>query len=302
MALLFKPQEVRPYDFHRPHQLSRLQLDGVVLVRESFLRLASTFLSAYLRTPVTMQSMGMEQVVFEEFVREVPTPSVIAVYREPTLELGGSAIVQCDTPLALAMIDRALGGPGNGSFANRELTEIEQTIFNRLLIRLLELHAQSWSKMMELAPHLDTVYYSPAFAQIAGEEELVVEERQRVEIEGQESILRWIWPYAIFHPLAMAAGHGGGREDEAAGVTPKPMEMRRQLERTPVIVKVLLGRTTLTLQEFGQLKPDDVLVLPNRYDRPLAVSVAERDKFQGVAGRSKSRLAVRVVGRLEGGS
>ena len=172
MGLVRDRAEVRSYDFQRPHQLSRLQLDAITLITESYIRVASNFLSSYLRTPVQIQHLATDQMPYERYADNVKTPTVLTVY---TLNpYPGSALVECDPVLALSIIDRALGGPGLGKYPGRELTEIEQTIFRRVMDRLLELMRQSWGSMANFEPRVESVEYSPAFAQIAGESDLVI--------------------------------------------------------------------------------------------------------------------------------
>ncbi|MBX5467175.1 MAG: FliM/FliN family flagellar motor switch protein [Firmicutes bacterium] len=304
MGLVSRRAEIRPYDFQRPYQLSRPQLDSIALLRESYTRLASNFLSTFLRVPVQMRLGSLDQMGYEDWLDGIDGPTVLTVYRDhaPALN-GGTAIVQCDPILALAMIDRALGGPGSQAIAARELTEIETAVFRRIVARLLDLHAQSWGSLIQLQPTVEGIEFNPAFAPIAGEGDLVVVEVHEVAMEGQNRIMRWIWPYAMVQPLVQAAARRGvGRDEEAAPVVKKPEAVREHLEASRLPVRVLLGRARLSLREFGMLKEEDVLVLENRYDRPLPLTIAGQEKFLVVAGRRGRHLAVRVVGHSEGGS
>ena len=80
MGLVRDRTEVRAYDFQRPHQLSRLQLDAITLITESYLRVAANFLSSYLRTPVQLQHLATDQMPYERFAENVKTPTVLSVY------------------------------------------------------------------------------------------------------------------------------------------------------------------------------------------------------------------------------
>lgn len=303
MGVVVKPKEIRPYDFQRPYQLSRPQLDSIALIRDSYTRLASNFLSTYLRAPVSVRVQAIDQMGYENWLDSIAGPTVLAIYRDHAPALNaGNAVIQTDPGLALSIIDRALGGPGSWSYPPRELTEIETTVFRRVMVRLLELHAQSWSALIPMSPAVEGIEFNPAFAPIAGEGDLVVVEQHEVNLDGKVGFMRWIWPYAMVQPLAAAAARRGlGREDDASQVVPQPEAVREHLELSRLKVQVVLGRTRLTLREFGRLKPEDVLVLENRYDKPLKMAVAGQEKFLVVAGRRGKHLAVRVVGHAEGG-
>lgn len=293
--------EVRAYDFQRPHQLSNLQLDGIALMSESFMRLASNFLATYLRTPVSMSLTGIDQVVYDQYVDHVKSPAVLVVYGDEGTEVSGNAMVQFDAATALAMIDCGLGGTGGGNFPARELTEIEQTIFRRIMTQLLDLYAQTWRNLVKLQPVVRAIEFNPAFAQIASEGDLVVVQRMHIQMAGHKDQILWVWPFSAIQPLAVfVTRHGWGRGDDDAQPIRSSEQMQGHLERASVRADVILGRTELTLKEFGELKLEDVIVLPSRPDRPLALSVAGQDKLDVVLGRRRGKLAVRVVGTREG--
>ncbi len=293
--------EVRAYDFQRPHQLSSLQLDGIALMSESFMRLASNFLATYLRTPVSMSLVGIDQVVYDQYVDHVKSPSVLVVYGDEGTEVSGNSVLQFDIGTALAIIDCGLGGNGSGEFGERELTEIEQTIFRRVMVQLLDLYAQTWRSLVKLQPVVRAVEFNPAFAQIASEGDLVVVERQQIQMVGRKDQLLWVWPFSAIQPLAVSVTrHGWGRGDDDAQPVLRSAEMQRYVEEVSVEASVILGRTRLTLREFGDLKLEDVIVLPTRPGRPLPLAVAGQDKLEVVLGRRGSNLAVRVVGNRGG--
>ena len=293
--------EVRAYDFQRPHQLSSLQLDGIALMSESFMRLASNFLATYLRTPVSMSLVGIDQVVYDQYVDNVKSPSVLVVYGDEGTEVTGNSVIQFDAQTALAMIDCGLGGTGTGSFVPRELTEIEQTIFRRIMVQLLELYAQTWRSLVKLQPVVRTIEFNPAFTQIASEGDLVVVQRQQIQLAERKDQILWVWPFSAVQPLAVfVTRHGWGRGDDDAQPVRNTDQMKKHVEEVAVRADVILGRTQLTLREFGELKLEDVIVLPTRPDRPLPLAVAGQDKLEVVLGRRGGKLAVRVVGTRGG--
>lgn len=291
---------IRPYDFQRPHQLSRAQLDAVTNVMITFWRGTVNFLSSYLRTPVQLQHLSVEQVTYEEMLAAIKIPSVLGVFNTPPNP--GSALFECTPLIAMAMIDRALGGPGFGDLQPRRLTEIEQTIFRRLLERLLRLYCDVWEPMMAIETKIFSMEHSPAFAQIAGEGDLVLVVRQQLSLDSHKGQMTMVWPYANIHPLAEAGVRFQlMRDGSLENVVLKPEDMRRHVESVPVQGSVILGCTEITLGEFSQLKVGDAVMLKNRFDQPLVLRLSTREKFQVLPGRSRGRLAVRVISRKGGG-
>ena len=97
----------------------------------------------------------------------------------------------------------------------------------------------------------------------------------------------------------MLGRHSLGREDEQ-GVKPRSQDMLKWLTRSPIKADVMLGRTTISLGEFRQLRPGDVIVLKSRYDKPLTLLLAKQEKFHVLAGKVGGHLAVRVSGPVDG--
>lgn len=289
---------IRPYDFQRPHQLSRPQLDAMTQIMTVFWRVAGNFLSTYLRTAVQLQHLTMDQITYAEVQSAIHVPAVIGI--TSTSPFPGSAMVECTPIVALAMIDRALGGPGLGEYAPRRLTEIEQTIFRRMLDRLVALYRDTWAPITAIEPKVTAMEHNPAFAQIAADSDLVLVARQELSLDGHKGHITWSWPYANIQPQADAAARFNlSRDDAQESVEFRPQEMRRHVEATFVDAEVVLGKTQITLGEFSQLKVGDAMILKNRYNQPLTMAMSNRDKFQVLPGRNRGSLAVRVIGRVE---
>ena len=143
--------------------------------------------------------------------------------------------------------------------------------------------------------------HDPAFAQIAGEGDLVLISRQQVAIDSNRGQMMMAWPYPNVAPLAEAAVRAQLVRDGAMeNVEVKRDAMQRHVESVTVHGTVLLGKTELSLGEFDQLKVGDALVLKNRFDQPLVLRLSNRDKFLVLPGRSRGRLAARVISRREG--
>ncbi len=296
MGLVHEQQATRPYDFQRPHQLSRAQLDAVTGTLATFWRGVANFLSAYLRTPMQLQQLVVHQIPYEEMLQSIRMPAVISVFK--TSPLPATALLECSPAIAIAMIDRALGGQGIGATAARRLSEIEQTIMKRIFERILGLYGDVWDAMMAVEPKLIAMEHNPAFTQIAGEGDLVLVSRQQITIDSNRGQLMLAWPYSNVAPLAEAAVRAQlVRDGSLANVVVKRDQMKKHVESVAIHGAVLLGKTELSLGEFDQLKVGDAIVLKNRYDQPLTMRLSNRDKFLVLPGRSRGRLAVRVISR-----
>lgn len=298
MGLVTKSEAIRPYDFGRPHQLSRAQSDGVHGVMAGFWRSAANFLSTYLRTPVQLQQLSVHQMTYEDMIQSIHVPAVLATFTSDPLP--GTAFLECSSTLALAMIDRALGGSQAQAVPSRRLSEIEEAIARRVLERILLLYTDAWNAITPVSAKVVSMEHNPSFAQIAGEGDLVLVARQQMMLDAVRGQMMFVWPYPSISPLGEAAARVRQvREGPPETIAPPTQEMLRHVEALPVRAEAILGRTELTLGEFDRLEVGDAIVLKNRFDQPLTLRLSDKEKFVVLPGRVGGRLAVRVISRKE---
>ena len=173
----FKPvsdtRKIKIYDFKRPDKFSKEQLRTVSNMHETFARLTTTSLSAQLRSLVHVHVASVDQLTYEEFIRSIPTPTTLAVVNMDPLK--GNAILEIDPAITFCIIDRLFGGRGiTGSNKNRDLTDIEQSVMEGIIVRILANMREAWTQVIDLRPRLGQIETNPQFAQIVPPSEMVV--------------------------------------------------------------------------------------------------------------------------------
>lgn len=126
-----KAKKVRTYDFKRALRFSKDQIRSLTRIHENFARLLTTFYSARLRTFVQISVASVDQVPYEEFIRSIPTMTILNTYSLAPLE--GKILIEYDPTIAFAMLDRTLGGSGGSVNKINNLTEIETTLMTQFL-------------------------------------------------------------------------------------------------------------------------------------------------------------------------
>ncbi len=69
--------------------------------------------------------------------------------------LGGTILVELASNLGFAMIDRMLGGAGEPLEKNREFSEIEMTIVEKMLVVCMQLMREPWKNVVDINPVLE---------------------------------------------------------------------------------------------------------------------------------------------------
>ena len=64
--------------------------------------------------------------------------------------LSGNAIFELNSHLTFTIIDRLLGGKGEPIRKPRDLTDIERTVVERVMMKMLEHLEESWSTVVDI--------------------------------------------------------------------------------------------------------------------------------------------------------
>lgn len=294
-------KKVRIYDFRRPNKFSKEQINTFRVIYENYSRLLSTYLSAQLRSTVQVSVLSVEQMTYEEFIRSLYDPSIIVIYAMDPLE--GNAIMEIQPMIAFGILDRLLGGPGRALGKPRPLTDIERTIIEQTSQRMLDLTREAWENVARLEPKVEFIESNPQFAQIVSPMEMVIlislDVRMRNELEG---IINFCIPYIVLEPIIDRLSVHYWFSRTAKEQDPENLRvLKRRIKEAQVQLRVVLGRTSLTIKELLDLQIGDVVPLERKVDEDLDVYVGDCLKFWAKPGTLNRHLAVQITGMVEKG-
>ncbi len=283
---------VRPYDFRRSDRFSKDQLRTLSMLHGVFARLAGMTLSVHLRYPVSVSVQLVEQLTYEEFVRSIPSPTVIVLFQLEPLE--GRALLELGHALPLAVVDRLLGGPGLGQQPARPLTELEQGLVERLMQRLLPSLREAWQSVVDVRPVIVGMEMNPQFAQIASPADIVLLIQFAVDLPQHSFRMNLCLPYLLLQPILSLLS--ATTLFRAPSRTNQTEQMRALVESTYVPVRVELGRAWVSLGDLLALGPGDVIRLERAANAPVDVLVDRTRVFRARPGRVGRRLAAEILG------
>ncbi len=293
-------RQIRSYDFRIPDRFSKEELRSIQLLHENFARMASSSLSAFLRSVVEVELMSVQEEIFEDFADSLTPPHVLGLASADPLD--GTLLVHVDPAIIFPIIDRILGGPGQPLMELRALTDIELTMTERVLSNILGVLAEAWSSVVDMEPQINSLEANPRFSQPVAPNEVLVKMLFRLQLSNHEGALNICFPYVMLEPILpkISAHEWFSRrieEDEE-----KDRQFTDQLEErvknvaVPLVVE--LGKTKITLAELLRLEPGDVLTLQQKIDDPLPVFVREKETFLAVPGKVGKHLACKIVADL----
>jgi len=288
-------KKIKTYDFRRPDKFSKDQIRTLFMLHESFSRLLNTYLSTHLRTMVNVEVASVEQLTYQEFVQSLANPSVISILAVPPLK--GNIIMEINTEIAFAFIDRVFGGEGNTSLKPRVLTEIEETVMRRFIDVANNLLREAWSTVIDIHPTLEATESNPQFTQIVPPSDMVVIVTIQMKVGEVEGMMNICVPYLVLEPIMSKltttfwVASSVTKDDDPQQVK----ILQKKIERTKVPFVVELGRVNLTIREFLTLGFGDVLQLDTGVKDEMRCLVGKRPKFYARPGTSGKKMAVQIT-------
>jgi len=288
-------RKIKVYDFKRPDKFSKDQIRTLYMLHESFGRLLNTYLSTHLRTLISVDVASVEQLTYQEFVQSVANPSFISVLGVPPLK--GNIILEFDTAIAFAYIDRVFGGDGNTQIKTRVLTEIEDAVMRRFVTAAMNHFKDAWSNVTPMNPFLETTESNPQFMQIVTPSEMVVIITLQIRIGDTEGIMNICIPYLVLEPIMskltttfwVASSISKSETENQVAI------IQSKLERTEVPFVVEVGEVYITIKEFLMLGFGDVLQLGTKVKDDLPCRVGTNAKFYCRPGTFGKKMAVQIT-------
>ncbi|MDR0663777.1 MAG: flagellar motor switch protein FliM [Spirochaetaceae bacterium] len=291
-------RKIKIYDFKRPDKFSKEQIRTVQIMYETFARLTTTALSANLRTMVHVHVASVDQLTYEEFIRSIPTPTALAIINMDPLK--GNAILEVDPAITFSIIDRLFGGKGDGSKTQHELTDIEQSVMEGIIVRILGNMREAWAQVIDLRPRLGQIDTNPQFAQIVPPTEMVVLVTLETKVNEVEGMMNFCIPYLTIEPIISKLSAQFWYSNVRQGANTENLNiLKDKLVNVDVNVAAEVGTIQIPVRDVLSLQAGDVVRLYNvKVGDPLTITIGGKGKFlcrPGIVGR---KMAVQITKKM----
>lgn len=287
-------KKVKKYDFRNPQKIAKDQLRTLEIIHDNLSRLLQTFLSGYLRAPVKVSVLTVDQYAYSEFTNAISNPAFLSVVDfEP---LSGQIIIDISTNTAFAIIDRLLGGDGEKLVDIRSFTEIELTLLKNLMKRIIGLMAQAWDNVIILTPTLEKIETNSQFAQIISPNETIALVTMNLSIGSIEGLINICIPHLVMEPILEKLSTKlwfSSTKREATQVDKELLHKR--IKSTYVSLNANLSSTKITIGDLINLQRGDVILLNGTINDEVFINVGTQLKFYGRPGANKNKVAVKIT-------
>lgn len=287
-------KKIRSHDFRRPSKFAKDQLKTLNMIHDNYARLVTNFLTGYLRTLVQVDVISVEPLAYNDFSNSISNPAILAIMDFSPLT--GSIVFEIAPHIAYALVDRILGGKGVTMERMREFTEIELAIIERIVIQMMNLLREPWENVISIRPRLERIETNAQFAQIISPNEMVALITLSARVGDVEGMINICIPHIVVEPIVSKLSTRfwfSSIEKEASREAKQGIE--KGIENTEVPVRAILGKTTISVNEFLELQTGDVLQLESSVNEDLEVLVGELLKFRAKPGVRKNKVALKVT-------
>lgn len=289
-----KKRNVQTYDFKKALRFSQDQIRTLYRIHENFSRSLASYFSTQLRTTVQVTVEGVEQVSYQDFIGNVQKKSILGIFEAAPLE--GSMIMDFSPDVAYVMFDRLLGGQGTILEKDSELTEIEISVIERVFSKAFDCFQEAWSSVVKLSPELKEIEVNPQFMTTSPPNETVILVTLHTKISQVEGTINICLPHVVLEQILpkLSAKHWLANQKKAVE-TYEVEALEEKLHSTKMEIKAVLGKSTIELGDFLNLKNGDVIRLDESFDIPVKLLIDDKLKFYAQPGVSKGRMAVQVT-------
>jgi flagellar motor switch protein FliM len=288
---------IRKYDLASQERIIRGRMPTMELIHDRFSRAFRTALSKFLGRTCFINVGGIEIVKFGLFMKKLPLPSSLHIYRMPPLQ--GYALLVVSTPLVFGMVDSLFGGKGVGKvkIEGREYTAIETRLIGKVVMMALEILKDAWAPIHPV----DFVYvrseFNPLAIAIVPPTDVVIIVTVEVELEQESTTLTLCTPYSTIEPIRqkLTTGFQSNRLEIDSHVIRR---MEANIRKTQVEMSVQLAHGQIKTRDALTLNEGDIIPLATNPTEEAIIQVERTPKYKGFVGSYRANRAVKVTNAI----
>ncbi|EPS7557975.1 flagellar motor switch protein FliM [Campylobacter fetus] len=285
-------KQVVIYDFKRPNRVSKEQLRAIKGIHDKLARNLASQISSIMRSIVEIRLHSVDQMTYGEFLMSLPSPTSFNVFSIKPLD--GNCVLEINPSIAFPMIDRLLGGNGDGFESNRELTDIEINLLDAILRIMMQRLKESWSMITDMYPNVEAKESSPNVVQIVSQNEIVIMVVMEIIIGNSSGMINICYPVIYLEPILSRLANRDIMLGETSAKKSRNKELKTLIGRAEVLYEAILGRTVISVNEFLNLQEGDILRLDKSADDKAIVCIDKKDVFLAQIGLHRFRKSIKI--------
>jgi len=288
----FREGEILPYDLTQQDRIFRGRLPTLEIIQNRFIRMFRMTLSGALRKPVNMSIRSTELIKFGDFLKLIPIPSSLNLFRMNPLK--GTALMILETGLIFNLVDIFYGGTGELEVkaGTRIYSVVEQRLIKRVVISALEDLQTAWRPTFPVQISYQRTEINPWFAAVTPQNEVVVVATFDIKIGNSSNSLTICIPYSMIEPVRplLESGYKTDLVEEQSW----EQRTTRSLKKARVAVVARKSCQPISFRKFAKLKAGDYILSDKKLDQPIDIYINGTRKMTGIIKENRGRQIVQI--------
>ena len=302
-----KGPDAKLYDFRAPKKFTKerlMILDGIF---DNYARLLSSYLSGLLRLYCKVSLASIEEQRYFEFNNALPDYVMMGTVdmgiRDDDLETP-MTIIQLSNSLTYILIDRLLGGRGEYKDAERDFTEIEVSIMDKIINNMAALLHDPWEPYVEVNPNVVNIETNSRVFSAVDYDDTVMLVCLEATVSDTKTIITLCIPALSLDGVMqkyVSKTARSTRKFDAVREQERRDNIMNALNNSSLEITAELGKTTLDLYDVLNLQIDDIIPLDKSINSNVILKIGDRTWFDGKLGSFNQNKAVKIenVFRIE---
>jgi flagellar motor switch protein FliM len=303
-----KTRRIKDYDFRSPKRFTKEQLKTLESLHENLARVLSSFFSGFFRTYCEFSILQIEEQRFYEYNNALQDISLISLIDlKPVNENFEEIPLMIDTAtdIGFYMIDRLLGGSGVGYNLNRDYTDIEIAVLEKVYKKITYLIKDVWRNYFEVTATFNGIETNSRMLQTHSPDEVVVIILYQVKIKDITGSMSICISASSIEKLVGNFYSKYSRTNKRLDVD--RVNLRKQiilnsLTNSDLEMKAVLQELPLDLNDILRLQVNDVIPLNKKIDSNICIKVEDVPWFECELGETNLKKAVKIDQLIKGDS
>ncbi len=295
-------QKIKEYDFKTPKKFTKEQLKTLNSLHDNFARFLSSYISGAMRVYCEARVSQIEEYRYYEYNNALPDSVLIGmVNMKPKDDNLDESIMLVDMSPSLGffMIDRLLGGSGDGFNVNREFSDIEIAIMQNVFTKLTTYLQESWSNYIDVKTDLHSIETNSRLMQAYMPDDTVVIVLIDVKLKNLSGTMTICIPAINLEEMIDQFSTRVTKSEKKRDIDKE--EYRKQLilesiRNSELQMNVVLDKIDVDLHDILSLQVNDIIPLNKKVDEPASVIVEDAEWFNVMLGQTRTKRAIKIDG------
>ncbi len=302
-----KGPDAKLYDFRAPKKFTKERIKILDGIFDNYARLLSSYLTGLLRLYCKVSLASIEEQRYFEFNNALPDYVMMGTVdmgiRDDDLETP-MTIIQLSNSLTYILIDRLLGGRGEYKDAERDFTEIEVSIMDKIINNMAALLHDPWEPYVEVNPNVVNIETNSRVFSAVDYDDTVMLVCLEATVSDTKTIITLCIPALSLDGVMqkyVSKTARSTRKFDAVREQERRDNIMNALNNSSLEITAELGKTTLDLYDVLNLQIDDIIPLDKSINSNVILKIGDRTWFDGKLGSFNQNKAVKIenVFRIE---